>query len=316
MNSSAEPLRELVSRGQWQEAVAYLHSFSREKAADALLALAFEDQQKLFCHLPVQFAGELVAQFPYYHQYVLLQSRPRELRAVVDSMNPGDRLRLFDELPEEAWRQLMDQLAAEPPAPYHGEERRTPVAVVPPRPAPAPPEKGIVSARKVEKIFVQPDGHKIQVIAPTDLSIEAGAITALLGPSGSRQVDAFADSVRSGRSFLRGSALARQAAWRVHAESGYCVPEFRAVSLADGAGERGGAAAGAWRAPPRAAPARFARSGHGGTEGICHRISQGTFRRHEAARGICARAGRRARSALHGRTFLRARRADGGKPAR
>jgi NitT/TauT family transport system ATP-binding protein len=38
---------------------------------------------------------------------------------------------------------------------------------------------------QVEKAFLQPDGRQIQVIAPTDLSLEPNTITALLGPSGS-----------------------------------------------------------------------------------------------------------------------------------
>ncbi len=38
---------------------------------------------------------------------------------------------------------------------------------------------------QIEKSFLQPDGRQIQVIAPTDLSIEPDTITALLGPSGS-----------------------------------------------------------------------------------------------------------------------------------
>src|SRR5882672_4319980 len=43
----------------------------------------------------------------------------------------------------------------------------------------------IVEARGVEKYFVQPDGRRIQIIAPLDLTIEKGEIVALLGPSGS-----------------------------------------------------------------------------------------------------------------------------------
>lgn len=43
----------------------------------------------------------------------------------------------------------------------------------------------IITARGIEKFFAQPDGHRIEVIAPTDLTIEPGAIIALLGPSGS-----------------------------------------------------------------------------------------------------------------------------------
>ncbi len=43
----------------------------------------------------------------------------------------------------------------------------------------------VIEARNVEKFFQQPDGTRIQVIAPTSLAIHAGSIVALLGPSGS-----------------------------------------------------------------------------------------------------------------------------------
>jgi NitT/TauT family transport system ATP-binding protein len=42
----------------------------------------------------------------------------------------------------------------------------------------------IIQGRGIEKFYVQPDGNRIQVVAPTDLSIEPGKIIALLGPSG------------------------------------------------------------------------------------------------------------------------------------
>jgi NitT/TauT family transport system ATP-binding protein len=48
--------------------------------------------------------------------------------------------------------------------------------------APAPP---IIEARKVEKFFAQPDGHRIEVIAATDIAVSPDQIVALLGPSGS-----------------------------------------------------------------------------------------------------------------------------------
>src|ERR1700688_3051208 len=47
-------------------------------------------------------------------------------------------------------------------------------------PAPTP----IIEARKLEKSYPQPDGSRIQVIAPTDLAVYPGQIIALLGPSG------------------------------------------------------------------------------------------------------------------------------------
>jgi NitT/TauT family transport system ATP-binding protein len=42
----------------------------------------------------------------------------------------------------------------------------------------------IIEARKLEKFYPQPDGTRIQVIAPTDMAIYPGQIIALLGPSG------------------------------------------------------------------------------------------------------------------------------------
>src|ERR1700741_552220 len=43
----------------------------------------------------------------------------------------------------------------------------------------------IIRAERIEKYYAQPSENRIQVIAPTDLSIVPGEIVALLGPSGS-----------------------------------------------------------------------------------------------------------------------------------
>lgn len=45
--------------------------------------------------------------------------------------------------------------------------------------------EAIIEAHNVEKFYTQPSANNIQVIAPTDLTIYAGEILALLGPSGS-----------------------------------------------------------------------------------------------------------------------------------
>lgn len=42
----------------------------------------------------------------------------------------------------------------------------------------------IIRARAVEKFYLQPDGNRIEVIAPVDLDVEPGKIITLLGPSG------------------------------------------------------------------------------------------------------------------------------------
>src|ERR1700690_4171189 len=107
-----ERLRDAVSQAHWNEAVALLQTSVVAQSAGALGDLPFEQQQSLFRHLPLDLAARVVAHFPYYHQYVLLHSLPMaEMRALVDKINPDDRIRLFDELPEEAWQRLMDELS-------------------------------------------------------------------------------------------------------------------------------------------------------------------------------------------------------------
>jgi NitT/TauT family transport system ATP-binding protein len=49
---------------------------------------------------------------------------------------------------------------------------------------PTAAEQPIIEARQIEKFYGQPDGGRIQVIAPTDLAVYPGQIVALLGPSG------------------------------------------------------------------------------------------------------------------------------------
>jgi NitT/TauT family transport system ATP-binding protein len=181
----AEKLRDAVSQAHWNEAVALLQTSEVVHAADALGKLPFEQQQSLFRHLPLDLAADVVAQFPYYHQYVLLHSLPvGEMRALVDRIDPDDRMRLFDELPEEAWQRMMDELsgALTAEAQHEPETAREPA----PQPAPLPqPGEIIIEGRQIEKSYTQPDGRDIQIIAPMNLAVESGIICALLGPSGS-----------------------------------------------------------------------------------------------------------------------------------
>src|SRR5262249_45191162 len=48
-----------------------------------------------------------------------------------------------------------------------------------------PADEPIIEARQVEKFYGQPGEPRIQVVAPTDLTIYPGEILAVLGPSGS-----------------------------------------------------------------------------------------------------------------------------------
>src|ERR1700726_112309 len=45
-------------------------------------------------------------------------------------------------------------------------------------------EAPIIEARNIEKFYTQPDGGRVQIIAPTDLAVYPGQIVAVLGPSG------------------------------------------------------------------------------------------------------------------------------------
>jgi NitT/TauT family transport system ATP-binding protein len=180
----AEQLRDAVSQARWNEAVALLQTSDAERAAAALDELPFEQQQSLFRHLPADLAAAVVVHFPYYHQYVLLHSLPAgEMRALIDRINPDDRMRLFDELPEEAWQRLMDELSGAVAVEKFIQAASAPVR----EPEPQRPEAGeiLIEGRQIEKRYTQPDGRDIQIIAPLDLAVESGTICALLGPSGS-----------------------------------------------------------------------------------------------------------------------------------
>jgi NitT/TauT family transport system ATP-binding protein len=177
-------LREAVSQAHWNEAIALLQTSDAPQAADALNDLPFDQQQSLFRHLPPGLATAIVAHFPYYHQYVLLHSlAAEEMRALIDKINPDDRMRFFDELPEEAWQRLMDELSGEIPA--QTEREHKPKTAREAEPQPPQPGETIIEGRQIEKSYPQPDGREIQIIAPMDLAVESGTICALLGPSGS-----------------------------------------------------------------------------------------------------------------------------------
>jgi NitT/TauT family transport system ATP-binding protein len=177
-------LRDAVSQDRWNEAVALLQTSDAPHAAEAMDELPFDQQQSLFRHLPLGLAAAIVVHFPYYHQYVLLHSLPAdEMRALVDKINPDDRMRFFDELPEEAWQRIMDELSGEIPAETSAQHE--PEAVGAAEPQPPSPGETIIEGRQIEKRYAQPEGREIQIIAPMDLSVESGIICALLGPSGS-----------------------------------------------------------------------------------------------------------------------------------
>jgi NitT/TauT family transport system ATP-binding protein len=175
------PLRALVSQERWEQAAEMLQRLEPSRAAEAFSGLPFEEQQGLFRKLPVDVAAALAGDLPYYQTYVLLHSRPAgDLIAIVDGMNPDERIQFFDELPQETWQRLMDELAAGPGA----APQAAAGAITVPAPVAAPHIEPIIQAKGIEKSF-EHEGGPIQVIAPTDLAVEPGVILALLGASGS-----------------------------------------------------------------------------------------------------------------------------------
>src|SRR5579864_905731 len=102
---SAGKLRDSIAGARWADAVSLLQTLNQASAAQEIAKLPFEQQQELLRHVPPDLAASLLPHFRYYDQYVLLHALPPgEMREVIDRMHPNERMRFFDELPEEAWQ--------------------------------------------------------------------------------------------------------------------------------------------------------------------------------------------------------------------
>src|SRR5215469_6483144 len=112
----------MVKQDQWQNAVDALAKLPPVEVADFLVSLTDEQQQQVFGILPVGLAARSLRHFPYYLQYVLLHTRtPADMRAILDEMGPNDRMQLLDELPEEAWQRLEEEIGELKQGPETGE---------------------------------------------------------------------------------------------------------------------------------------------------------------------------------------------------
>jgi NitT/TauT family transport system ATP-binding protein len=174
-----EQFRRLVSEARWDHAVALLRWLEPSAAANAFASLPFDEQERLFLTLPIDLAATLVETLPYYDAYVLLRSRPvDEVNAIVRSLNPFARVQFFEDLSDEAWRRLVEGPTRISRAAEDAESRTAGRPAMSAGPA-------ILEAKRIEKLFRQPEGGVVQVIAPLDLSLASGMIVAVLGPSGS-----------------------------------------------------------------------------------------------------------------------------------
>jgi len=177
-----EELETILAQGRIDQAVSVLQLLDPEVAADALMSLPYEEQKILFRRLPIEFAAKLAPVFPYYHTFVLLHTLPHHrMLAVVDNMHPAERANFLEELPQESWQQLTNELAEKRPLAHVIEEPAVAAGIE----RPAARVQPIIEARGIEKAFQRPAGGQILVIARTNLSVEPGVIIALLGPSGS-----------------------------------------------------------------------------------------------------------------------------------
>jgi NitT/TauT family transport system ATP-binding protein len=173
-------LRDLLTQSNWEGAAALLRLLKPNEAANAVLALPFDQQKTLFRRLPPELAARIAEHSPYFHAYVLLHSLSAlEIAEIVEAMHPGGREEFLDALPEESWQSLMNLL-------QEARSGTAPSETAAPEPAlPAVDMQPIVEARQIAKRYQQPEGKEIEVVAPIDLSIEPNTILALLGPSGS-----------------------------------------------------------------------------------------------------------------------------------
>ena len=125
---TADKLRDLLAQGDWDKVASLLEGMDAQVAGDALQSISPADQRILFQRLSTDTAAKIVAVLPYFEAYVLLHSRPLEdMRQIVDRMAIEERLRFFDELPEETWQQLMAEMGE----PQPGRPAETPPAAAP-----------------------------------------------------------------------------------------------------------------------------------------------------------------------------------------
>src|ERR1700704_4358303 len=96
-STSSDKFRVLLSQENWDELIPVLVRLDPSVAADFFREIPTDQQDTLFRRLPVDFAARLAELLPYYDAYVLLHKRSStDLTAIVERMNPAQRLRFFE----------------------------------------------------------------------------------------------------------------------------------------------------------------------------------------------------------------------------
>ena len=93
----------------------------------------------------------------------------------------------------------------------------------------------IIRAQAVEKFYLQPDGNRIEVIAPVNLDVEPGKIITLLGPSGCGKSTLLRILTGTQQTVVGRSSLAREADFVAERGGLHRLPELCFVPMAHGA---------------------------------------------------------------------------------
>jgi magnesium transporter len=106
-------LQDLVRAGKWADALSAVEKLHPSDVASFFVQLSPRHQRSFFKLLSPAAAAAVLPYLPYYDQFVLLHLRTHdEMLQIVNGMEPDDRMRLLDELPESSWQKLVDELTA------------------------------------------------------------------------------------------------------------------------------------------------------------------------------------------------------------
>lgn len=115
-------IQELVREGAYSELRAALHGIPPADVADIIMSLESDQAAIVFRFLPRDDAGEVFAYFPAEQQEEIVLKLGDSALRVVEGMDPDDRVRLLDELPEGVAQKLIAKLSPE--------ERKTTQAIL------------------------------------------------------------------------------------------------------------------------------------------------------------------------------------------
>src|SRR5689334_23052608 len=105
-------LAELIKGKDWDGLREALSELDPPDLAEVIIDLPEDSEGMIFRMLTHDQASAAFSYLPFEHQEVLIQSLSGEqMRAIVAEMTPDDRARLFDELPAEVTRRLLEFLS-------------------------------------------------------------------------------------------------------------------------------------------------------------------------------------------------------------